>query len=133
MYNDINNSVYKYNLSVLKQMANDLANNITPPYTILLQGNLGVGKTAFSQFFLQSILINKNQVITSPTFNIINVYDTIKGTVWHVDLYRLENKEEIFNLGLLEFINSGIALIEWPEMIYDYVINSNIPYKIINL
>ena len=125
--------MYKYNLSVLKQMANGLANNVTTPYTILLQGNLGVGKTTFSQFFLQYILLNKNQVITSPTFNIINVYETIKGTVWHVDLYRIENKKEIFNLGLLEFISSGIALIEWPEIIYDYVVNSNIPYKVINL
>lgn len=125
--------MYKYDINKLKQIAEELANNINPPYTILLQGNLGVGKTTFSQFFLQSILINKQQVITSPTFNIINVYETIKGAVWHIDLYRLENKEEIFNLGLLEFIHIGIALIEWPEMIYNYVINSNIPYKIIHL
>jgi tRNA threonylcarbamoyladenosine biosynthesis protein TsaE len=125
--------MYKYDINKLKQMAEELANNVNPPYTILLQGNLGVGKTTFSQFFLQHILINKQQVITSPTFNIINVYETIKGTIWHVDLYRLENKEEIFNLGLLEFIYNGIALIEWPEIIYDYVINSNIPYKVIQL
>ncbi len=114
-------------------MAEDLASNIKPPYTILLQGNLGVGKTTFSQFFLKSILINKNQVITSPTFNIINVYDTIKGSVWHVDLYRLESKEEIFNLGLLEFIRIGITLIEWPHIIYNYIIKSTTPYKIIEL
>ena len=125
--------MYKYDINKLKQMAEELANNVNPPYTILLQGNLGVGKTTFSQFFLQHILINKQQVITSPTFNIINVYETIKGTIWHVDLYRLENKEEIFNLRLLEFIYNGIALIEWPEIIYDYVINSNIPYKVIQL
>lgn len=125
--------MYKYDINKLKKVAEELASNINPPYTILLQGNLGVGKTTFSQFFIQSILINKQQVITSPTFNIINVYETIKGTLWHVDLYRLENKEEIFNLGLLEFIHTGIALIEWPEMICEYVTNSNIPYKIIQL
>lgn len=125
--------MYKYSIAQLKQMAEDLASNIKPPYTILLQGNLGVGKTTFSQFFLKSILINKNQVITSPTFNIINVYDTIKGSVWHVDLYRLESKEEIFNLGLLEFIRIGITLIEWPHIIYNYIIKSTTPYKIIEL
>ncbi len=125
--------MYKYNIDVLQQMAINLANSIKPPYTILLQGNLGAGKTTFSQFFLQSILINKNQSVTSPTFNIISTYDTIKGEVWHVDLYRINNQEEIINLGLMEFIYTGIALIEWPNLIYDYVINSNVPYKIIDL
>ena len=125
--------MYKYTIDKLKRIATDLANSIEPPYTILLQGKLGMGKTTFSQFFLQEILINKNQAITSPTFNIINIYNTIKGEVWHVDLYRLEKKEEIFNLGLLEFINYGIALIEWPELILNYVINSNIQYKLIQL
>ena len=125
--------MYKYTIDKLKRIATDLANSIEPPYTILLQGNLGMGKTTFFFFFLQEILINKNQAITSPTFNIINIYNTIKGEVWHVDLYRLEKKEEIFNLGLLEFINYGIALIEWPELILNYVINSNIQYKLIQL
>lgn len=125
--------MYKYNINELKRIAEDLANNINPPYTILLKGNLGVGKTTFSQFFLKKILINKSQVTTSPTFNIINIYNTRKGQVWHVDLYRLEHQEEVFNLGLLEFINIGIALIEWPEIIYDYIITSTTPYKIIEL
>ena len=125
--------MYKCSLDGLKQLAEDIANNITSPYTILLQGNLGAGKTTFCQFFLESILLNKSQVITSPTFNIINVYNTIKGPIWHVDLYRLENKEEIFNLGLLEFISTGIALIEWPSIIYDYITTSTVPYKIIEL
>ena len=125
--------MYKYNINVLQQMAQYLANSINPPYTILLHGNLGSGKTTFSQFFLQSILMNKNQSVTSPTFNIISTYDTVKGEVWHVDLYRINNQEEIINLGLMEFIYTGIALIEWPNLIYDYVINSNVPYKIIEL
>ena len=124
--------MYKYPINTLKRIAVDLSNSINPPYTVLLQGNLGTGKTTFSRFFLQSILIN-SQVITSPTFNIINVYNTTKGEVWHVDLYRLESKKEVFNLGLLEFINYGIALIEWPDIIYDYIVNSNVQYKIIKL
>ena len=78
--------MYKYPINTLKRIAVDLSNSINPPYTVLLQGNLGTGKTTFSRFFLQSILIN-SQVITSPTFNIINVYNTTKGEVWHVDLY----------------------------------------------
>ena len=114
-------------------MAEDLANSINPPCTILLKGNLGAGKTTFSQFFLKQILISKNQIITSPTFNIINVYNTIKGVVWHVDLYRLESKEEVFNLGLFEFMQNGIALIEWPNLIFNIILNSGIKYRTIEL
>ncbi|MBR1944561.1 MAG: tRNA (adenosine(37)-N6)-threonylcarbamoyltransferase complex ATPase subunit type 1 TsaE [Alphaproteobacteria bacterium] len=132
-YTIYNNYMYKYNINILQQIAYNLANSINPPYTILLRGNLGAGKTTFSQFFLQPILVNKNQSVTSPTFNIVSVYDTIKGDVWHVDLYRINNESEIINLGLLEFIHVGIALIEWPELIYNCVINSNIPYKIMDL
>lgn len=125
--------MYKYTLHELKYMAEDLANSINLPYTILLKGNLGAGKTTFSQFFLKQILMNKNQIITSPTFNIINVYNTIKGVVWHVDLYRLESKEEVFNLGLLEFMQNGIALIEWPNLIFNIILNSGIKYRTIEL
>ena len=125
--------MYKYSLDKLKEIANNLVKSINSPYTILLKGNLGAGKTTFTQFFLEPILIDKNQVITSPTFNIINVYDTIKGQIWHVDLYRLESMDDVENIGLLEFINYGIAIIEWPDIILDYITNSNIPNTIIEL
>jgi tRNA threonylcarbamoyl adenosine modification protein YjeE len=80
-------------------------------------GDIGTGKTTFSQFFIREVLINKEQEITSPTFNIVHIYDTLKGPVWHVDLYRIENPSEIDELGLLEAMNEAICLIEWPGLI----------------
>ena len=125
------NHMYKYSLNELQYRAESLAHDICSPFVVLLQGDLGAGKTTFSQFFLRSILIDKSQSISSPTFNIVNIYDTTKGIVWHVDLYRIETVEEVFNLGLLEFIHQGIAIIEWPELILGYL--KDVPYIKITL
>lgn len=123
--------MYKYSLEELRNKANILAFSLYKPHVILLNGNLGTGKTTFAQFFLKCILIRKDTTIFSPTFTIINTYNTIKGEVWHIDLYRINNIEEIFQLGILEFIQNGIAIIEWPEKIMPYI--KNIPNTVINL
>jgi tRNA threonylcarbamoyladenosine biosynthesis protein TsaE len=100
-------------------MAEELAGAASSPFSFFLSGEVGTGKTTFSQFFIRSILIDKNQVITSPTFNIVQIYETIKGPVWHVDLYRIKDFDEINDLGLLEALDESICLIEWPELIKD--------------
>jgi tRNA threonylcarbamoyladenosine biosynthesis protein TsaE len=100
-------------------MAEELAANTDPPFSFFLNGEVGTGKTTFSQFFIRSILIDKNQHITSPTFNIIQIYETIKGPVWHVDLYRIRDAEEINDLGLFEAMSEFICLIEWPDLLRD--------------
>ena len=110
--------MYKYSLKELKDLAEQLAGDIEPPFSIMLQGDVGSGKTAFSQFFITKLLKNKQQLVTSPTFNIIQVYDTIKGDVWHVDLYRINAIDEIFELDLLEAMAKYICLIEWSEILY---------------
>lgn len=123
--------MFKYELSDLKTKAERLASAVVPPYVILLQGDLGSGKTTYAQFFLAQILINKDKTVISPTFTIINTYDTIKGTVWHADLYRLKNEAELFELGLIEFAHVGITLIEWSNIIEPYV--ADVPKTIIEL
>lgn len=112
---------YKYTLIELKNLAEKMAEEIKAPCSILLEGNLGVGKTTFSQFFLKKILINKKQKVTSPTFNIVQIYETTKGVVWHVDLYRISNEDEIFQLGLIEAMHETICLIEWPSILKKYI------------
>jgi tRNA threonylcarbamoyl adenosine modification protein YjeE len=84
---------------------------------IALLGDLGSGKTTFARFFIESILLDKTQKITSPTFNIIHTYDTKKGPVWHIDLYRITDPSEVPELGLLEAMEDSICLIEWPEIL----------------
>ncbi|MDR1234394.1 MAG: tRNA (adenosine(37)-N6)-threonylcarbamoyltransferase complex ATPase subunit type 1 TsaE [Holosporales bacterium] len=108
---------YKYSIDDLKSLAESSARSSCAPISYFLMGDIGTGKTTFSQFFIREVLINKEQEITSPTFNIVHIYDTLKGPVWHVDLYRIENPSEIDELGLLEAMNEAICLIEWPGLI----------------
>ena len=123
--------MYKYDLLELKKKAENLVRIITAPHSILLHGNLGAGKTAFAQFFLKPILVDNNQTIASPTFTVINTYETIKGSVWHADLYRLKSERELLELGLIEFMQVGIALVEWSELIEPYI--QHLPKTVIEL
>jgi tRNA threonylcarbamoyl adenosine modification protein YjeE len=82
---------------------------------ILLSGNLGAGKTTLAQGFINT-LTSLPQPIASPSYSYCNIYET-KPKTYHFDLYRLENPEEITNLGLKEplFNNEALRLVEWPE------------------
>jgi tRNA threonylcarbamoyladenosine biosynthesis protein TsaE len=90
---------------------------------ILLKGNLGVGKTFFASSLINSLQKEKDN-ITSPTFNIVQHYQTIKGQVSHFDLYRIKDVSELANINFREIITTDICLIEWPEIIEDLLPNS---------
>lgn len=94
-----------------------MADDVLPPCSIFLDGGLGAGKTTFSRFFIQRLLKDKQQSITSPTFNIVQIYDTTKGSIWHVDLYRIKDEREIVELGLFEAMYECVCLIEWPQIL----------------
>ena len=79
---------------------------------ITLSGPLGVGKTALARGFIAA-LGHKGEV-PSPSFSIVQPYDDIEPPVWHVDLYRIESRSEIKELGL-DAIADGVLLVEWPE------------------
>jgi tRNA threonylcarbamoyladenosine biosynthesis protein TsaE len=102
--------------NTLKHLANQIASNLAMGDVIALFGDLGTGKTTLSRYIINSLLKKPVDVI-SPTFNIVQTYDTSQGTVWHFDLYRLNNVEEVIELGIEDAFNFGISLIEWPEII----------------
>ena len=86
---------------------------------ILLTGNLGVGKTTFIKYIINSLQrINRQKIseVPSPTFNINNEYQIKKIIIKHYDLYRIKNEKELNNLGIQENLKKQITLIEWPEI-----------------
>lgn len=79
-----------------------------------LHGDLGAGKTVFSRSFIKS-LVGKNTEVPSPTFTLVQTYNSNGFYIWHFDLYRLKNPEEIYELGWEEALQDNIVIIEWSE------------------
>ena len=99
---------------------------------ILLSGNLGVGKTTFIKYLINSLQkANKQKIseVTSPTFTVINEYQIKKILIKHYDLYRIKNKKELNNLGIQENLKDQITLVEWPEMVKKIKIKNSISLK----
>lgn len=94
-----------------------LAGHIKDGYTLfLLQGELGAGKTTLIQSMCT--FLGVDEPVTSPTFSLVNEYDSPEyGCVYHMDLYRLEKEEDLVQIGLEEYLDSGnLCFIEWPEV-----------------
>lgn len=87
-------------------------------HILLLKGNLGAGKTTFTQFLLNKL--GSEDEVSSPTYSIVNEYSTPKGKVFHFDLYRLKNIDEVYDIGIEEYLdNAFLCIIEWPEVYED--------------
>ncbi|MGN0919561.1 MAG: tRNA (adenosine(37)-N6)-threonylcarbamoyltransferase complex ATPase subunit type 1 TsaE [Alphaproteobacteria bacterium] len=83
---------------------------------IALEGTLGMGKTVFAKAIIQELTGRKEEV-PSPTFTLLQTYDTPLAEIFHFDFYRLKSPEEAYEIGIEEAFESGISLIEWPEKI----------------
>ena len=104
----------------LKEITNKIKKIVLPGDTIFLYGEIGVGKTTFSRFLINSYekenKIKKSEVL-SPTFNIVFEYEVKKFKIQHFDLYRLKSSRDIKNIGLFENNKNILTIIEWPELI----------------
>lgn len=85
---------------------------------ILLEGEIGAGKSSFSRGVIRA-LCGPNEEVPSPTFTLVQVYETAETEIWHADLYRLSDPQEIVELGLLDAFDAAICLIEWPDRLGD--------------
>ena len=80
-----------------------------------LKGELGAGKTTLARAILRAAAEDARLIVPSPTFTLVELYETPHGTFWHFDLYRLETPEQVFELGWEEALVEGISIVEWPE------------------
>ena len=97
------------------QFATNLAGSLAAGDVILLEGDVGAGKTHFARALIQSLLDTPEDV-PSPTFTLVQTYQTPKGDIWHADLYRLTSPLEIEELGLTDAFETGICLVRLSQI-----------------
>mgnify|MGYP006443949841 CR=1 FL=1 len=99
-----------------EKLARQLAPKLEGRETILLDGPLGAGKTAFARALIRALCGDESMAVPSPTYTLIQPYETPAGrTIWHCDLYRIHEPEELDELGLPDMLGTGLVLIEWPD------------------
>ena len=101
------------------ELAAEIASLAEDGDVIALSGELGTGKTTFARAFLREWGVQEE--IPSPTFTLVQTYELEAGTVWHFDLYRLENPDDALELDIEDAFTEGISLIEWPERLGAYL------------
>ncbi len=110
----------KFQLNQLSAVSDDVKKNINKNI-VLISGDMGAGKTTLIKEILKSMNVIDN--ISSPTFSIINEYNTSKeDIIYHMDLYRIKSVDELEGIGLFEYLESGnLCIIEWGDMIEEII------------
>ena len=116
-----------YKLSELEKASNFVLKNVNRD-VILITGEVGTGKTTLIKEYCK--LIGVEEIVNSPTYTLINEYQNKSGKIVHMDLYRVEDINEINELGLFEYLDKNIVIIEWPEIILKMI---DIKYSLINI
>ena len=125
----MNYKVTTYSESETIELAQNIESEKFPNMVICLRGDLGSGKTVFTKGFAQSMEITEE--VTSPTFNIIKEYTSGELPLYHMDVYRLDGNAE--DLGIEEYYTKkGVTIIEWADMIPDYLPEKRLDIKIKN-
>jgi tRNA threonylcarbamoyladenosine biosynthesis protein TsaE len=114
------NSITIQTLADTEKLAAEILRDFPEHKIVLLQGDLGAGKTTLVQAFCRKL--QTIETAKSPSFSIINEYHSLAGPVYHFDFYRIEAEEEAQELGLEEYWDSGYyCFLEWPEMIPSFL------------
>jgi tRNA threonylcarbamoyl adenosine modification protein YjeE len=100
-------------LPELESLAAEFIRTLKKGDVVYMMGDLGAGKTTFVRAAIQSLL-GQDEAVPSPTFTLVQTYDSAPP-IWHYDLYRINDPEEVLELGMDEAFNQGITFIEWPQ------------------
>lgn len=96
------------------KIAEGFAKTLLPGTVVCLFGEMGVGKTVFTNGLCRAMGVK--EYVSSPTFTVVNEYDGDGFPIYHFDMYRIEDEDELLEIGFEEYLNSGgICIIEWPE------------------
>ena len=106
-----------HNENETKKIASCLASKLKSGDIVVLSGDLGSGKTKFTEGFLS--FWGLEDEISSPTFTIVNEHKKDNTNIYHLDVYRLADMGEFYSIGGTEYFTSGICVIEWGELIED--------------
>lgn len=106
-------------LDEIPEVANKIINQLQYKL-ITFEGEMGAGKTTFIKEFVKAL--GTNDDVSSPTFSIVNEYETDSGIVYHFDFYRLNHEEEALDFGIEEYLYSNqYCLMEWPNKIANFI------------
>ncbi len=97
------------------RLADDIAGIVKPGDVVALSGDLGAGKSTFARALIRRLADDGSLEAPSPTFTLMQAYDTPRGRILHADLYRIKDSGELVELGLAEALEDAIGLIEWPD------------------
>ena len=103
----------------LRFLAEELAFILRPGDVVALHGDLGAGKTTLARAVIRALTGDPEHEVPSPTFTLVQTYETGGTAIAHFDLYRLSAAEELDELGFEHLLKTGAALIEWPERAED--------------
>jgi tRNA threonylcarbamoyladenosine biosynthesis protein TsaE len=112
------------NLAETEEIAQKLAKILRPRDLVALHGTLGAGKSSFCRAIVLALAPHETEV-PSPTFTLVQNYDTPHGPLAHLDLYRLKNPEELEEIGFSD-LRQGIMLVEWPDRMGSYAPKNHI-------
>ncbi len=114
----VNAHLLSSSIEETRHFAQQIAGGLTRGSLITLKGDLGAGKTTFAKALISSLIDIDEDMISSPTFTYLNIYENPKLAIYHFDLYRLESEQGFIEKGFTDFLqSSGICIIEWPERI----------------
>ena len=112
--------------SELREWGEELGRSSAPPLLITLTGELGVGKTTLAQAICRGYGVRED--ITSPTYALVHQYSSDRSPVFHIDLYRLDSRDQLTNLAWDDILATrALVIVEWPERAEDRIPADHLP------